>query len=136
MLETKTTSPRPVFEHVPHGGPRNVEYAEHVHVEHRAPVFRVSFGNGAVEAEPGVVYQDVQPTEVFYRAGDECGAVGGIRDVCRDGERSLTEFLGQLLQPVFAAGGQGDVASIFGEPAGGGFPNAAGGTGDDGGLVV
>jgi hypothetical protein len=41
------------------GGLGSIEHAEHVHVEHCAPVLRVGLGEGRVQAEPSVVDQEV-----------------------------------------------------------------------------
>ncbi len=94
---------------------RNIEYAEHIYVEHRAPLFGIPFSYGAVETQPGIVDEDIQSAEVLCRAVHERGAVCGVRDIRGNGEGFLTEFLSKLYQPVFAAGGQNDVAAALRE---------------------
>ena len=63
-------------------------------------------------------------------------AVGhvGLHD---DGGAPLAfDVVSKRLEPLDAAGGEGDPRAGAGEGAGGGFADAAGGAGDDSGLTV
>jgi hypothetical protein len=102
-----------------------VEHAEHVDLEHPAPVFGVSVGDGAVEPEPGVGDEEVHGAEALDRPGDERLAGGGVGDVGRDGECPLAELCGEVPQAVLAAGGESDVATFLRQKACRDLPDAA-----------
>jgi hypothetical protein len=55
-----------------------------------------------------------------------------VGDVGGDGEGGVSEFFGEVVQAIFAPGGEDGVAAFCGQEAGGGLADARGGAGDQG----
>ena len=87
-------------------------------------------------ADAGVVDQDVGGQPATVDLVEEAGASGGIRDVAGDhlDADAAREFVGQLAQPVFAAGDERDAVAAIGQLAGDVGADARRCPGDDGGA--
>ena len=108
----------------------DVEGAEHVHVVHRAPVLGIGGGDGVgPEGAAGVVDQHVEG--VAHR-GRQARDRLGRRHVTGDGPAA--DLGGQRLDPVRPPRRADHPVAGLGEGAGGGGPDPAAGSGDDGGA--
>ena len=94
------------------------------------------FGHRAHGADAGVVDQDVDGQPAAVDLVEQAGAGGGIGDVAGDhlDADAAGEFVGQLAQPVLAAGDQRDAVAAGGQLAGDVGADARRGPGDDGGA--
>ena len=135
MLEMKTISPELLSTMRADGGLGGVEDTQHVYVEHLAPAGGVRVGNGAVGPDPGVVYQDIQGAEVFYRPGYQSFGGSGLCYVGRYHESPVTEFGGDVFQALRAPGGENDITTGFCQLPGGCSPYPGRGAGYHGGAA-
>ena len=114
------------------GGP---DQPDQVGVDQRADLVLRHLVQPALPAQAGVVDQDVDPVVVPQGAGDEGAGVGAAPHVCppehdRRGAR-LAAALGDVLEPVQAAGADRQASVPAGEGEGGRRADPAGGAGHE-----
>src|SRR5581483_11088750 len=114
--------------------------AEHVGLElatERVPV-RV-FDRCVGIGEGGHVDEGVDSTELLHRSVHQIPTLGRVGDVGGNGEGAAAEGLdlaGNALQPIDAAGAEGDIGAVTGEGERTRPPNALTGAGDDGDAAL
>src|SRR5919202_1729395 len=105
-----------------------MEYSEHVDLEHSAPLFGLSFCDGAVEPEACVGDEDIHGAEVPDRARYKGLAGCGVGNVGSDGECSFAELRREAVQAIFAPCSEYDVTFRLREQTRRGLPDAARGS--------
>ena len=109
-----------------------VDQALAVGVDHLVPVVKVGLlGGPEAEREARVVDEHVDGAELLRQALDRGGDAGPVPDVELQREDLRAELVGEILQPVSAAGGHDDARTVGGEPAGHRGAEAAARPGDE-----
>ena len=113
----------------------DVEEAFDVEVDHPLPLLDRRLERRAEQHHAGVVDDGVEAAELGDGALDQGLGGGAVGDVGLDRERlaaGVVDLPGQALQPVDAAGRDGDRGAVGGEAFRGRLADAAGGAGDEG----
>lgn len=110
-----------------------VEDTADVDVDHLVPFVDLKFVQGGEGHDAGVVDEDVDAAEFFEgEVGEGLGVfeVGDVQRAVFDEAAGGANFFGELFESVGATRSEKNLMALGGEMAGGGFADAAGGTGD------
>ena len=105
-----------------------------VAIDHPLPLVDVRAGDRAEEHEAGIVDQDVDPAEPLDDGLHRLSGLHAIGDVGLDGQRGAVggfDVAHERVEPVLAAGDDGDGRAVLGEAASGRVADSAAGSSDD-----